>query len=126
MLFPSIYYFLYFGAISILFPFLALFYQGQGLTGAQIGLLAGISPLISFFGAPLWTGAADASHSHKLAAMLSILGLVIVAFIFPGVATFSGLLLMVCLFSFFMAPTGSLVDSAVLALLGDRRERYGR
>jgi PPP family 3-phenylpropionic acid transporter len=126
MPFASIYYFLYFGAISILFPFLALFYQGQGLTGAQIGLLAGISPLISFFGAPLWTGAADASHRHKLAAMLSILGLVIVAFIFPGVATFSGLLLMVCLFSFFMAPTGSLVDSAVLALLGDRRERYGR
>jgi MFS transporter, PPP family, 3-phenylpropionic acid transporter len=126
MFFPSTYYFLYFGAISILFPFIALFYQGQGMTGAQIGLLAGISPLISFFGAPLWTGAADAGHRHKLAAMLSILGLVIVAFIFPGVATFSGLLLMVCLFSFFMAPTGSLVDSAVLALLGDRRERYGR
>ncbi len=33
MVFPSIYYFLYYGAISILFPFLALFYQSQGLTG---------------------------------------------------------------------------------------------
>jgi MFS transporter, PPP family, 3-phenylpropionic acid transporter len=126
MLFPSMYYFLYYGAISILFPFLALFYQNQGMTGAQIGLLAAISPIISFFGAPLWTGAADASHRHKLVAMLSTLGVVIVAFIFPSVATFGGLLLMISLYAFLGSPTGSLVDSAVLSLLGDRKERYGR
>jgi len=126
MVFPSIYYFLYFGAISILFPFLALFYQNQGLTGGQIGLLAAISPIISFFGAPLWTSAADASHRHKLVAMLSITGVVIVTFIFPGIASFGGLLLMISLWAFFGAPTGSLVDSAVLTLLGDRKERYGR
>jgi PPP family 3-phenylpropionic acid transporter len=126
MRFPSIYYFLFFGAISILFPFLALFYLSQGLTGAQIGLLSAISPLICLFGAPLWTGAADASHRHKLAAMLSILGMVIVAILFPGVASFGGLLLMVSLFAFFNAPIASLVDSAVLALLGDRKEHYGR
>jgi PPP family 3-phenylpropionic acid transporter len=126
MVFPSIYYFLYFGAISILFPFMALFYQGQGLTGGQIGLLAAISPILSFFGAPLWTGAADASRRHKLVAMLSILGVVIVTFIFPSIASFGGLLLMICLWAFLGSPTGSLVDSAVLALLGDRKERFGR
>jgi PPP family 3-phenylpropionic acid transporter len=126
MLFPSIYYFLFFGAISILFPFLALFYQSQGLTGAQIGLLVAIFPLISLFGAPLWTGTADASHRHRLAALLSILGMVTIAFLLPGVTSFGGLLLMVSLFAFFNAPIVSLVDSAVLALLGDHRERYGR
>jgi MFS transporter, PPP family, 3-phenylpropionic acid transporter len=126
MVFPSIYYFLYYGAISILFPFLALFYQSQGLTGGQIGLLAAISPIISFFGAPLWTGVADATRRHKLVTMLSTLGVVIITFIFPMVASFSGLLLMICLYALFNAPTGSLVDSAVLALLGDRKERYGR
>jgi PPP family 3-phenylpropionic acid transporter len=126
MLLPSIYYFLYYGAISILFPFLALFYQSQGLTGGQIGLLAAISPIISFFGAPLWTGVADATRRHKLVTMLSTLGVVIITFIFPVVASFSGLLLMICLYALFNAPTGSLVDSAVLALLGDRKERYGR
>jgi len=126
MIFPSMYYFLYYGAISVLFPFLALFYKSQGLTGGQIGLLAAISPIISFFGAPLWTGAADASHRHKLVAMLSIVGVVIVAFIFPSVASFGGLLLMISLYAFLGSPTGSLVDSAVLTLLGDRKERYGR
>ena len=126
MFFPAMYYFLYYGAISILFPFLALFYQSRGLTGGQIGLLAAISPLISFFGAPLWTGAADASRHHKLVAMLSIVGVVIVTFIFPNIAAFSGLLLMISLYAFFGAPTGSLVDAAVLTMLGDRKERYGR
>ncbi len=126
MVFPSIFYFLYYGAFSVLLPFLALFYKSQGMTGGQIGLLAAISPIISFFGAPLWTGAADATHRHKLVMVLSIVGVVTVAFIFPSVASFGGLLLMVCLYSFFGAPTGSLVDSAVLTLLGERKERYGR
>jgi PPP family 3-phenylpropionic acid transporter len=126
MIFPAMYYFLYYGAISILFPFLALFYQSQGLSGGQIGLLAAISPIISFFGAPLWTGAADASRRHKLLAMLSILGVVIVTFIFPSITTFSGLLLMISLYAFFGSPTGSLVDAAVLTMLGERKERYGR
>ena len=126
MLFPSIYYFLYYGAISILFPFLALFYQSRGLTGGQIGVLAAISPIISFFGAPLWTGAADATHRHKLVMVLCTLGVVTVTILFPGVASFGGLLLMVCLYAFFGSPTGSLVDSAVLTELGGHKERYGR
>jgi PPP family 3-phenylpropionic acid transporter len=33
---------------------------------------------------------------------------------------------MISIYSLFGAPTGSLVDSAVLALLGGRKERYGR
>ena len=126
MVFPSAFYFLYYGAFSILLPYLAIFYKGQGLTGGQIGLLAAISPIISFFGAPLWTGAADASHSHKLVTMVSILGVVAICFIIPGIASFGGLLLVISLFAFFGAPAASLVDSAVLTMLGDRKERYGR
>lgn len=126
MILPSLYYFLFYGAISFLFPFLALFYQSQGLTGSQIGLLAAVSPMIATFGAPLWTGAADATRRHKLIAIVSILGVVTVALIFPQVASFSGLLLMVCLYAFFASPIGSLSDSAVLALLGEGKERYGR
>ncbi len=126
MLLSSIYYFLYFGAVAFLFPFLALFYKAHGLTGSQMGELAAVSPLISFFGAPLWNGVADASHRHKLTAVVAVLGVVTIAFVFPNLATFAAMLVMICLYSFFNSPTGSLVDSAVMALLGDRKERYGR
>jgi MFS transporter, PPP family, 3-phenylpropionic acid transporter len=126
MLFPSLYYFLYFSAVSALFPYLALFYQAQGLTGGQIGLLSGIAPLIAFFGVPLWTGAADATHRHKRVTLVCFTGLVIISFIFPAFSSFGGLLLMISLHAFFGTPLGPLVDSAVLTLLGDRRERFGR
>jgi MFS transporter, PPP family, 3-phenylpropionic acid transporter len=126
MFFPSTYYFLFYGAFSVMLPFMAIFYKAQGLTGGQIGLLAAISPIISFFGAPLWTGAADASHRHKLITLVSILGVVVTAFIIPGIASFGGLLLMISLYAFLGAPTASLVDSAVLTMLGDHKERYGR
>jgi PPP family 3-phenylpropionic acid transporter len=126
MILPSIYYFLYYAAISFLYPYLALFYQGQGLTGGQIGLLAAILPLIAFFGAPLWTGTADAIHRHKAVAVIAILGAATMALILPGVATFAGLILAVGLLAFFMSPIGSLTDSAILSLLGERKEKYGR
>jgi len=126
MVFPSAFYFLYYGAFSVLPPFLPIFYKSHGLTGGQIGLLAALPPIISFLGAPLWSGAADASHRHKLVIMGSILGVVVIAFIIPGIASFGGLLLVISLYAFFGAPSASLIDSAVLALLGDRKERFGR
>jgi MFS family permease len=126
MILPSIYYFLYYAAVSFLFPYLALFYQGQGLTGGQIGLLTAISPLISFFGAPLWTGTADATHRHKVVAMIAILCTTATALILPGIASFAGLILAASLLAFFMSPIGSLTDSAIMSLLGERKEKYGR
>ncbi len=126
MVLSSIYYFLYFGAVAFLFPFLALFYKAHGLTGSQMGVLAAVSPLIAFFGASLWNGFADATRRHKLVAILANLGVLTIAFIFPSLATFAAMLVMICLYSFFNSPTGSLVDSAVMALLGDRKARYGR
>ena len=126
MVLPSIYYFLYYAALSFLYPYLALFYQGQGLTGAQIGVLAAILPLISFFGAPLWTGTADVLHRHKIAAVIAILGVAAMALILPSVTAFAGLILAVGLLAFFMSPIGSLADSAIMFLLGEQKEKYGR
>jgi len=44
----------------------------------------------------------------------------------PGHRLIRGLLLLISLYAFFGAPSSSLIDSAVLALLGDRKERFGR
>ena len=109
-----------------MFPFLALYYKSQGLTGGQIGLLVALIPLLSFFGAPLWTGMADATHRHKLVTGISLLGVVIMALILPGISTFAGLVLAISLYAFLGSPTNALTDSAVLSLLGEQKARYGR
>lgn len=55
-LWPFTFNFLLFAATACVSPFIVLYYQGLGFTGMQIGLLTDVTPLITLFGAPLWTG----------------------------------------------------------------------
>ena len=62
---PFTFYLLYFAALSSLMPFLVLFYRELGFSGAPIGLLTGVPPLITLVASPLWTGVADAKNWHR-------------------------------------------------------------
>jgi PPP family 3-phenylpropionic acid transporter len=126
MFFPSAFYFLAYAAIACLFPFLPLYYQELGLTGSQIGILAGISPLISMVGMPFWTGIADATRRHKEMLSFAIIGAVVMVFIVSQMTVFLWLIPLIALYAFFTAPIFSLADSATMHALGERRERYGR
>lgn len=126
MFFPAAFYFLIYAAISFIFPFLTLFYQSVGLTGGQIGLLAGLSPLVSLASGPFWTGTADATRRHKLILAVTMAGAVGTALLLARQTHFGWLFALICLFAFLSAPIFSLVDSATLSMLGERRARYGR
>lgn len=126
MFFPAAFYFLAYAAISFLFPFLALYYQTLGLTGGQIGLLAGLAPFISMISSPFWTGTADATRRHKSILVITILGTVATALVISRLVDFIWLIPFVILYAFLNAPLYSLVDSATLSMLGERKQRYGR
>jgi PPP family 3-phenylpropionic acid transporter len=123
---PSAFYFLFFAAISCLVPFMALFYRSLGLTGSQIGLLTGITPLITLVAAPFWTGLADSTRRHKLVMAGLIAGTVAAALLILQMDAFFWLLLVVSVYSFLQAPVASLSDSATMSMLGENRDRYGR
>ena len=120
------FYLLYFAAIASLMPFVVLYYRQLGFTGAQIGLLAGMSPLITLVGAPLWTGIADTTRRHRLVMSLTIAGVVVVSLIFPTFKTLGPVILLAALVSFFGAPITPLADSATMSMLAGEKERYGR
>ena len=120
------FYLLYYAALACLMPFVVLYYQHLGFTGAQIGLLAGMSPLIALVGAPLWTGIADATRHHKSILSLTIAAAVVLALVFPILKTLGPVVLLVALYSFFVAPIVSLADSATLSMLAGAKEMYGR
>jgi len=126
MALPSIFYFFFYSAIACIFPFLALFYQGIGLSGSQIGLLTGLSPLIGMISTPFWTGTADATHRHKTILIVAILGAIAAALTISRLTSFLWLVPVVCLYAFLGAPITALVDSATMSMLGERRDRYGR
>ena len=106
-IYPFSFYLLYYGANACILPYVILYYQSLGFSGAQIGLLFAISPLITLFGAPFWTGLADTSHRHKLIMSITILGSIGLAVLFPFVKTITAVFVLLSLFSIMVAPINS-------------------
>jgi PPP family 3-phenylpropionic acid transporter len=123
---PFTFSFLLFAGVASVSPFVVLYYQEMGFTGTQIGLLTGITPLVTFFSAPLWTGLADATGRHRLIMSLVILGEVIALSVFPLLNAFTPVLLIAILLNIFASPISSFADSATMFMLADKKEMYGR
>lgn len=107
-------------------PFLSLYYQSLGMTGRQIGVLTGVVPLVMMVSAPLWGGLADVTHRHRLSLLLAISGTWAAVLGLSQPVTFSGLLLWVVVYAFFIAAIIPLMDNSVLTLLGAHKAEYGR
>jgi PPP family 3-phenylpropionic acid transporter len=120
------FYFLFYAGAVAIFNYFALYFQGQGLTGSQIGVLMGLASLIGLFTGPLWSGLADASQRHRLVLSIALIGNLIAIFLFPFSNSFWWFLLLIVIESFFGGPIISMADNATMTMLGDEREHYGR
>jgi PPP family 3-phenylpropionic acid transporter len=123
---PFSFYFLYFAAVSTSGPYRVLYYQSLSFTGAQIGLLVGIAPLITLVSVPVVTGLADRTNRHRMIFSVSLLIVVSGMIIFPYLKTFILLFGIAVLFSVFFSPIMPLANSATMFMLGDRKDLYGR
>jgi PPP family 3-phenylpropionic acid transporter len=107
-------------------PFLVLYFQGLGFSGAEIGLLAGVAPLITFCGAPFWTGLADATRRHRLILTVSMAVGVAGYVLYPFLRAFAAVFLVSLVLNFFFAPVSSFSDNATMFMLGEKKDFYGR
>jgi PPP family 3-phenylpropionic acid transporter len=123
---PFGFYFLFFAALSSFMPFIVLFYQELKFSGAQIGLLTGIPPLISVFAGPFLANVADATHRHGLVMSVGIAIAIAITFVMPWLTSFLIIFLLILVNNFFVSPVGSLADSATISMLGEDRGSYGR
>lgn len=123
---PSAFYFLYYGAGAALFPYQALYFDSLGLTGSQTGLLLSIGPLIGLVASPFWTGLADARQRHLSILILSMLVTTVSVALVPIADRFAVLVGLYAVQAFFLAPAIALVDSATMTMLGGARDMYGR
>jgi MFS transporter, PPP family, 3-phenylpropionic acid transporter len=120
------FYFWQFAAVAFYAAYFVLYYQKLGFTGAEIGLLAGLSPIVTLVCAPLWTGLADATRRHRLILSLAVLGTTGALSMFPFLNAFMPVLALGALLSAFSAPVTPLADTATMRLLGENRQMYGR
>jgi MFS transporter, PPP family, 3-phenylpropionic acid transporter len=118
--------FLIFAAVAFIAPFLVLYYQSLGFTGTQIGILAGLTPLVTMVSAPFWTGLADQTRRHRLIMSATLFMSVVILIAVPGFSAFVPILLLIILFNAFYAPVSSFTDSATMHMLGDKKDLYGR
>lgn len=125
LFFAKVFYFFYYAAWACLLPFLGLYYQSLGYEGGQIGLLTSITPLTILFAAPMWAGLADTTRRHKAILLGTIAGAAAAALVLSWVSSFWALALVILFYAFFSAPIIPIIDSSVLALLGDQPDRYG-
>ena len=126
MVWSKAFYFCFYAAAAALLPFLALYYESIGLSGRQIGFLAGISPLVSLVGAPLWGALADITRRQKIIWTITIAGAIIMALVLSQVTIFLLLIPIVVVYALFASPIIPLADNAVMALLAERKDQYGR
>jgi MFS transporter, PPP family, 3-phenylpropionic acid transporter len=122
----KLYYFLFYGAIGSMTPFLNIYFQQRGLTGAEIGLLGSIPPLIGLFAGPFWAGIADKTRRHQLILAVGVFVDGVLSFPFLWASGFWPMLGLVILYAFFRAPVPSLIDSATLSMIKYTGANYGR
>lgn len=108
---------LYFAGFAAIGPFIVLYYQQLGFSGAQISLLAGLPPLLTIFFSPFWTNLADATQRHRWIISLGLATVVVVSLAFPFLHTFGMVMFFVLLFNVFAAPiVGALIKQYGLSM----------
>lgn len=123
---PKAVYFFYFAALAALVPYMSLYYQDNGLTPTQIGILSGLIPLGTWISSPFWSGIADARQRHRAVLLLTIAGLWVSVLVLFFAGSFTGFLVSILAYSFFVGPIVPLVDNAVMSILGKNKSGYGR
>lgn len=123
---PFLFFVLRFGGAATFRPYTVLYYQSLAFTGAQIGLLTGITPLVSLASMPLITGFADRTQKHKLIMSLSLIAVVLGLILYPFLNNFIPIFFLTILITLFQSPVGPLSDSAALFMLGKRKNLFSR
>jgi MFS family permease len=117
--------FLFFAGVAFVLPFMVLYYQSLGLTGTEIGILLGLTPLITLFGAPLWTRLADTTQKHRLLMGIAMLFGAVTIFLLPFFQSVAPTIVLIILLTIFFAPITSFADSATMFMLADQKQMYG-
>lgn len=119
-------YFLYYGAMGVLYPFLNLYYQRVGLSGTQIGLLAALPAVVNFIAASAWSALADRLGFHRGLMTLALVGTAVTGFAFSLTTQFFPLLAVALLFAVFVGPLMPLMDSTALEIAKEEGTDFGR
>ncbi len=115
----------YYLALGALSPYIALYYERAGLSGVQIGILAGLILAMTSLTAIPWGAIVDRFHLHRRVLILGFLLPAIFVFLLSRTANFFIMIPLVLAYAFFIAPIVPLLDSSAVAITRAGRVTYG-
>lgn len=121
-----LYYFVWTGGGGVLYPFISLFYVQNGLSGAEIGLLATVSSVIALLAAPLWGRWSDNVHRPRRLLQGSLLGSALCMLWLGEQTRFFWMAAIIGLAALVSAAVEPLSDTLALAVThGGDKSRFG-
>jgi MFS transporter, PPP family, 3-phenylpropionic acid transporter len=109
------FYFLYFAGVGILVPYVPPYLRSLGLSGAEIGALMSIAPLLMVVVPPIWGYLAD--RSQRVTAMLkvAIFGAALAFAPLIGVTAVWAIAAVLVVHALFFTPITALADTVAIA-----------
>ena len=121
-----LFYFLSYGALGSLFPFLPLLLANRGLSSSQIGWVMVVVPIGNLVIPPIWGAAADTLRARLPLLRAASAGSGLSALLLLPSLGFGATIGAVGVFSLFRAPLTSLADAASVEALGGRSNEFSR
>lgn len=118
-------YLLYFFGTALYVTFVGLYLRSIHLSGAKIGLLVSIVPLVGVIIQPMWGMISDRYRRRKLILILSFLSAAAIAPLVSSTHSFPLLLLIVGLLAVALSPAVPLSDATTLEWLRTRGGSFG-
>jgi MFS transporter, PPP family, 3-phenylpropionic acid transporter len=113
--------------IAAFFPFLAIYLEGRGLDGGEIGLVIAAMALARIVFNPLWGHLADTKIGRLTALQIGTVGAALGAVVLIRVDSVTAIAAAGFMIAAFMVATGPNLDSIALQHLGDEQmSDYGR
>lgn len=113
-------YFLFYGSLGAVMPYLPVYYHSLGIPDRRIGHLGAITPALTFLVSPLWGALTDSTGRLKEILLFAFVSSVIFRVLLVANQNFSWIISMITLCAVVNAPVRPLLDSSVLGLLDDR------
>lgn len=119
-------FFLMYAGTGIYFTFFAVYLSSAGMSGTQIGIINMTGGIVAFLASTLWGYWCDRTGKPRILLAIAAAGTAVTAILIPFFESFAGFLILGSIFPFFNVAIVTLMDSNLLALLGENRGDYGR
>mmetsp|Transcript_29933 Transcript_29933/g.37545 ORF Transcript_29933/g.37545 Transcript_29933/m.37545 type:complete len:492 (+) Transcript_29933:85-1560(+) len=118
-------YFLYYAAKSCFVVLLPVFFQANGLSESQIGILFALRPFISCWASPFLSALADSFHLHSIMLLCALCLSFLVRYLFLVSPEFHYTIIWIVITSIVDAPIEPIIDTFVMRQLDDVTD-FGR